>query len=277
MKDVKIWHYVKGTSVPFATFAWVGVEATGVKAFDGEHGKGSPSEGNVTGDGPFSAEQWIKVLEADKIKLFVKGGDKMRNSATQEILIENGSLTDYYGAGYGGEASWIGVLHGGFSQQNLWHADGGKITISHSSYNHEWETNPNVMAKTEVWGSVDGYSAKSQVARLTRSPSKAELTYESLRADGKLGHMHEARSRDGDWATCKLNMSQGQLISMGGTAQIDGKDWAHTVAKLSAEVDPKFGKADYRTSYHNPGIPEPITAFTGIPTREAILCRARQP
>jgi len=279
MKDIKLGHYAKGSPMPSTTFAWVGVEATGVKEFDGERCSCKPSEGNLGGEGPFASEQWIKVLEADKIRLFAKGGDKQRNTAAQEITILNGSIQDYYGAGYGGEADWLGVLHGGFSQQIVGHAE-GEITILHSAYNNEWESTPNVKAVTKVVGSIDGYSARSQAARFAGDDQvEAELNYEALQAAGKISHVHEARSRDGDWATCKLNISQGELISLGDPclAKIDGKDWAHTVAELRAEVDPRTGKADYRTSYRNPSCTSPISTFNKIPGREVVLCRARQP
>lgn len=278
MKDIKLGHYAKGSPMPSTTFAWVGVEATGVKEFDGERCSCKPSEGNLGGEGPFASEQWIKVLEADKIKLFAKGGDKMRNTATQEITIVNGSIRDYYGAGYGGEADWLDILHGGFSQQIVGHAE-GEITISHSAYNNECESTPNVKAVTKVVGSIDGYSARSQVARFVDDDLvEAELNYEALQAVGRISHVHEARSRDGDWATCKLNISQGGLIALGGPcmAKIDGKDWSHTIAEMKAEVDPRAGKADYRTSYRNPGIAMPISQYVTIPKREVIICRARQ-
>lgn len=278
MKDIKLWHYAKGSPLPSTTFAWVGVEATGVKEFDGETGNGKPSEGNLGGEGPFSAEQWIKVLEADQIRVFAKGGDKMRNTSEQVIMIKNGSLRDYYGAGYGGEAEWLDVLHGGFTQQTLGHAE-GDITITHSAYNREWETHPNVTATTGVLGFIDGYSARAQVARFADGDLvESELNYESLSATGRIEHMHEAGSRDGDWATCELHITQGKLLSMGSPcmAKIDGKDWARTVAELKAEVDPMFGKADYRTSYRQP-YSNYVTTFNTIQTREVIICRARQP
>lgn len=278
MKDIKLWHYVKGSPNPYTTHAWVGVEATGVTAFEGERADCKPTEGNVGGEGPFSAEQWIKSLKADRIRLFVFSGDLQRNTVESEIVIRWGSLTDYYGAAYGGEAEWLDVEHGGFSQQLLGAAT-GEIVLSHKAYNRERETNPNVLGKTEIVGDLAGYSARAQVARFGGDLVEAELNYEALQATGKIEHSHEARSRDGDWAACELNISNGKLISLGDPcfSKIDGKDWSHTEASMRAEVDPMFATADYRTSYRNPDIRTPIATFNKIPGREVILCRARQP
>lgn len=274
-----IWHYVKGSPDPYTTFAWVGLEAAGVHTLRGETFKCEPSEGQVSGQGPFSAEQWIEFLEADEIRLFVKGGDKARNNSVQEILIKDGSIKDYYGAAYGGEAAWLGIKHGGFVQQKVGMAT-GKITLSLSAMDNEHEPTPNVMARTEIAGGLEEYSARAQVARFAGEDLvEAELNYEALRANGFIEHVQEARSRDGDWARCRLNISQGKLISLGGPclAKIDGKDWAHTIAELRAEVDPILSDANYSTSYRNPGITSPISTFNKIPGREVVLCRARQP
>jgi len=283
MKDIKLWHYAKGSLDPYTTFAWVGVEATGVKSFEGEQYRVGPQEGQIIGNGPMWAEHWIGLLEADMIKVFSKGGDKERNLSHAEIVIENGSLKNYYGAAYGGKADWLDVEHGGFAQQLLGSAQ-GNIVLSVNLRNNIYETTPRALSRTEIEGMVDKYSGRGQVARFGPSDVIAELTIEDLQVSGKLGHSHESSSRDGDWAICRMNMENGKLhrfpavMDCPCVARIDGRDWGHTIAFMSLDADSQGSQVDYSSSYRNPGISNPITTFEKFTQgRKVGMCRAQQP